>query len=400
MRPEESKHGFLIINLMTGVATLHFLGSLMFAAIFPLYLVDLGASNVELGLIIATSALSTILLRMPLGIVAEKIGRWRMLILATSTASLSLVLYALSPNLVWMYPVRVIQAVPFASFGPLALASIMNVTSPSKRGEIIGRYQTAIGISTMGGPILSSLLLGSFNYKQIIMVASILPALATAALIVARSRGLLIDVDGQPPRDKGVRPSLEQLKVFLLRRNTLIVAYGRLSFSTSMNVLMTLFAVYAVKDLGFTPSLATLLLGVRGITNTLIRIPSGMIGDRIGRKKPILSAYFLVFLAYLAVSETRDPFIVALALGVVGFGWGIRAVSEWGVVMEEMPPDIRELANASLFIAFDLGGVVGSTLAGLGAEIMPIPAVFKIASVIVLSGLLVMMMLTPSVPEK
>ncbi len=162
---------------------------------------------------------------------------------------------------------------------------------------------------------------------------------------------------------------------------------------------MTLFAVYAVNDLSFTPSLATLLLGVRGITNTLIRIPAGIIGDRIGRKKPILFAYSLVFLAYLAISEVDDPFLIGLALAAIGLGWGMRAVSEWGIVLDEMAPDIRELANASLFIFFDIGGAVGSSLGGLGAEIIPIPEVFKIASLAVLSGLLVMVMLTPKAPK-
>ncbi len=252
----------------------------------------------------------------------------------------------------------------------------------------------------MGGPLLSSLLLGRFDYRQTIMGASILPALGATILIIGRSRGWLVDVERQPIGRGDFRLSMGQLKVFLLRRNTVIVTYGRFVFSTGLNILMTLFAVYAVNDLGFTPSLATLLLGVRGITNTLIRIPSGIIGDRIGRKKPILFAYLLVFLAYLAVSEARDPLVLALALGAIGFGWGMRAVSEWGVVMEEMPPGIRELANASLFIVFDIGGAFGSSLAGLGAEIMPIPNVFKIASMIVFSGLLVMGMLVSENPEK
>ena len=399
MRPEESKHGFLVINLMTGVATLHFLGSMMSAPILPLYLVDLGASKVELGLIMATSALATILLRVPLSVLAEKIGRWRMLILATLIASLSLVLYSLAPSPAWIYPVRIIQAIPFASFGPLALASIMDVTPPTKRGEIIGRYQTAIGIATMGGPLLSSLLLGWFDYGQTIMGASLLPALGTVALIVGRSQGWLVDVETQSSRRRDFHLNFEQLRVFLLSRNTLIVGYGRFAFSTALNILMTLFAVYAVNDLSFTPSLATLLLGVRGITNTLIRIPAGIIGDRIGRKKPILFAYSLVFLAYLAISEVDDPFLIGLAMAAIGLGWGMRAVSEWGIVLDEMPPDIRELANASLFIFFDVGRAVGSSLGGLGAEIIPIPEVFKIASFAVLSGLLVMVMLIPKAPK-
>lgn len=322
-----------------------------------------------------------------------------MLILATLIASLSLVLYSLAPSPAWIYPVRIIQAIPFASFGPLALASIMDVTPPTKRGEIIGRYQTSIGIATMGGPLLSSLLLGWFDYGQTIMGASLLPALGTVALIVGRSQGWLVDVETQSSRRRDFHLNFEQLRVFLLSRNTLIVGYGRFAFSTALNILMTLFAVYAVNDLSFTPSLATLLLGVRGITNTLIRIPAGIIGDRIGRKKPILFAYSLVFLAYLAISEVDDPFFIGLAMAAIGLGWGMRAVSEWGIVLDEMPPDIRELANASLFIFFDVGRAVGSSLGGLGAEIIPIPEVFKIASFAVLSGLLVMVMLIPKAPK-
>lgn len=385
---------------MTLIATLHFLGSMLSIPILPLYFIDLGASKLELGLIMATSSIATTLLRLPLGIVSDRIGRWKMLILATLVGSLSLCLYSLAPNPTWIYPIRVLQSIPFASFGPLAISSIMDLTTPTKRGEIIGRYQTAIGLSTMGGPILCSLLLDFLDYRQIMIVASVLPAFSTIILTIGLSRGWFKDVQRQTRDHMNIGLSLEQLKVFLLRRNTLLVTYGRFSFSTALNVLMTLFAVYAVNDLGLSPSLAALLLGIRGIANTLVRIPSGMVGDKIGRKKPILLAYFMVFLAYLLISEVEDPLLIAIALGIIGFGWGMRAVSEWGVVMEEMPPEIREVANASLFVFFDIGGATGSILAGIGAETMPIPVVFKMASIMVFSGLISMTFLVSDKSEE
>jgi MFS family permease len=49
---------------------------------------------------------------------------------------------------------------------------------------------------------------------------------------------------------------------------------------------------------------------------------------------------------------------------------------------------MRGLANASLFTFFDIGGIFGPTLAGIAAENMPIPSVFKIASLILLVGLI------------
>ena len=57
--------------------------TLLLSPIFPLYVVeDLGATRFILGLINSIASVSSIILRVPLGVVADRIGRWRMLSIA------------------------------------------------------------------------------------------------------------------------------------------------------------------------------------------------------------------------------------------------------------------------------------------------------------------------------
>lgn len=388
MNPEKERSPTAIVNVMTGISTLYYLAFTISILILPLYLVELRVSKVELGLVMATSSLATLLFRIPLGIAAEEIGRLRMLIAATSIGFISLILLVAAPTLTWIYPARLVWGISWASFGPLALAIIMSITPANRSGEIIGRYQTSIGTATMLGPMISSVLLQVFNYREILISASLLSALATAALIIGRKMRLLNVEDPQPSRNKRPHFNAQKIRTILSRRNFQIIALARLCFSIALNIQNTLFAIYAVTVLNISPSLVALILGIRGVTNTLTRIPAGMIGDRIGRKRPILFGYSTMFLAFIVVSESHNPYILALVLAVFGLGWGVRVVSEWTIIREETQPEIRGLTNATLFTFFDIGGILGSTLAGIGAENLPIPTVFKIASLILLVGLI------------
>ncbi|UCH37690.1 MAG: hypothetical protein JSV76_00470, partial [Candidatus Bathyarchaeota archaeon] len=55
------------------------LSSAIIEPIFPLYVISLGASKFELGQIMAIPSILSILLQIPLGRLADKIGKWIML---------------------------------------------------------------------------------------------------------------------------------------------------------------------------------------------------------------------------------------------------------------------------------------------------------------------------------
>jgi len=166
----------------------------------------------------------------------------------------------------------------------------------------------------------------------------------------------------------------------------LVLSYLRLTFSFANAFFITLFAVHAEKNLFLTSSLIALFFGIKGITNMLSRIPSGKLADRVGCKWPIILAFTLLTIAFLTISETGNVYLLVFSMVVYGVAHGMRAVTEWSMLGECAPSEAGNVATAYLSTMFNVGAALGAVVAGALSTIFNIQIIFKLASVIIFSG--------------
>lgn len=376
--------------LVMGVATTFFLGSAVIAPIFPLYVVAVGASKLELGLIMSTFLFATVALRVPMGMIAERVGRWSLILVALLLQPLSLALYFMASNPMWFYPLRILQALATASFGSIAMAIASDLAPVERRGDIVGRYLTSVGLATVLGPLLCGFFLEYLTYAQMFLLAAVFPLSGLAVLLLGHSQTRGASYFGGTnslDEENKSGDAWSALKVVVSSRNVLILSVIRFIFSFSKQFFETLFAIYAVNQLLFTPSLVAILLTFRGAANALTRIPSGKLSDRFGRKKPILLAHTLLILTYLTISGTQSFHLLALAMVAFGIAWAMRAVNEWALLGDSVPPGVGAVATGYLQSTFSLGGAVGAMIAGAAAQFLSTPTIFKIAALMILPAM-------------
>ncbi|UCH38065.1 MAG: MFS transporter [Candidatus Bathyarchaeota archaeon] len=144
--------------------------------IFPLYVVqDLDASTLMLGLIMSISSICSIIFRVPFGMIADRIGRWRMLTIALAITGISFLLYFLAPTYVWLFPISILRAIARSSFLPAASAVASNIAPSSKeRGKTMGIYMTSISSALVLGPLLNSYLLDFLSFRHIFLVVAMI----------------------------------------------------------------------------------------------------------------------------------------------------------------------------------------------------------------------------------
>ncbi|MDH5779250.1 MAG: MFS transporter [Candidatus Bathyarchaeota archaeon] len=353
--------------------------------ILPLYITEKGATTFELGVIISLLSFTTIAAKIPLGVLAERIGRWPILPAVTIGQTASLLLYSIVPDATWFYPIRIFHAVSLAAFAPTALAIAQDLAPPSKRGTTMGAFLTSFGVATTFGPFLCTFLINYVDYPQLFQIASIIPLIGLAPL-------LLIKRDKDLSSISHKKPSLNllgSLKALTSSRNMLILAYLRLTFSFTNAFFLTLFAIHAENILplpqSVIASLVAFLFGIKGITNMLSRIPSGKLTDKAGYKLPIIIAFTLLTITFLTISETSNIQLLAVAMIIYGIAHGMRAVTEWSM-LGDYAPLAGNIATAYLSTMFNIGGAFGAVAAGALSTILNIQTIFKLASIIILSG--------------
>ena len=344
------------------------------APIFPLYVRSLGASTLFLGLLMALSSLVSLILRIPLSALSDRVGRVRMLLIGLLIASSSSIFYAYASGFLQLLPIIVYQSIPFAYFNPVAASLVSDLAPMERRGDVMGRYLTSPSLGLVLGPMLCSLLVDRLGYRGLFLSSALFPFIGLILLLLVPPR-----VSQGGVERPGVGASLREV---VMDRDILILSYCRASFSTSHSIFATLFPLYAVESLGLKPSQVAALFTLRGVTNVLVRPPAGRISDSLGRRPPLVAAYGVIATSYLLIARVGVIPIIALSLLIYGFAWGMRAVSEWAYIADVARPEVRTIAFSYLSTVFGLGSTLGGVLAGALSTVMPYGDIFLLSALL------------------
>jgi predicted MFS family arabinose efflux permease len=147
-------------------------------------------------------------------------------------------------------------------------------------------------------------------------------------------------------------------------------------------VFTSLFAVYAVQRLGFTPSLASLLWSVVGFFNAFIKFPAGRISDSLGARKVLLGTFATLIMVYISIATLRGVVPIMVTLVLFGACWGTRAVTEWATLANTVTSETKAMAMSYLSSIWGVGATLGSVMVGLVGESLPFKTIFLILAVI------------------
>ncbi len=376
--------------LLTAFATIIYISGTITSPFFSLYISEKETSSFELGLIISIMSYTTLLIRMPLGMLSSKIGNWWVVPFALIGQSFSYILYSQVTNPIYFYPIRIFHAISIASLHP-TLMSLVSVISPENRkGEAVGTFLTSVGLGTMGGPFLCSLLLSYFDYTTILKLSSILPLIAFIIYFGLLKIDLLSKhLSRSKRREEFIDSSWTRIRRIITIRQVQMLTYVRFTFAFTAAIIATLYSVYVVNDLKIIPAVYALLVTFRGLANAITRVPAGRLSDIIGRKKPLLISFTLLTIVFLLFSTVGSPITIGLVMILYGIAHGTRAVSEWSLLADVVTKNDRSLSNFYFACIFDLGSAFGATFAGFIAMAISIPTICIIAALLISSSILV-----------
>lgn len=340
------------------------------------------------------------------GGIADVTGRRRLVLVVTSgLATLSILPLAVFSG-VWLpLTFRFLFAVFAAGFLPVIL-TIVGQQSGGDRGRAIGLFSSAGAVGFMGAQFASGALISALPRPSVyLLLAGIASVVAVAAAFVEepvadRGSVSLATLAGEI-RDRLV-PTTGGAH---LRRNGLRWLYVA-SFLRNMTVLgfVTLLPVYFVQDIGVTPTVMGILLGVNPATQIGGMYVTGRLADAVGRKPLIVAGYTGSGLYALILAAATAPGSVFLRAVVAGLGMLVLGVAfsaaQTGVVsfIGDVAPTERESELVGLrWTARGLGGVLAPPLFGALVVLVGFEATFVGASSLALAAaLLVALKVTES----
>jgi len=144
--------------------------------------IGLGASQSQLEWAINSYTLVFAGLLFTFGVIGDRIGRKRMLMIGMTMFGLASLLcsYAQTPDqLIWA---RAVMGLGGAAVMPQTLSIITNVFEPRERPRAIGIWAAAVGVAIAIGPIVGGLLLDSFWWGSVFLINVPLTAIGVVAI--------------------------------------------------------------------------------------------------------------------------------------------------------------------------------------------------------------------------
>lgn len=128
-------------------------------------------------------------------------------------------------------------------------------------------------------------------------------------------------------------------------------------------------SLYLTQERGAGPALAGLLLGAYGVGGMAGSLLSGVLTDRWGRRRTLITAYLAMVVTLLGLAFTTPLPAIGALVGVLGLTQSMPGPALISAMVDVVPEADRPRAFNLEYWALNLGTVVASFLAGQLAEV-------------------------------
>jgi MFS family permease len=181
------------------------------------------------------------------------------------------------------------------------------------------------------------------------------------------------------------------------------VVWGVLVYAWVANYLvrMALGAVLppVIEELGLSYAMAGFLSTAFFYAYMAMQLPAGMLGDRFGRKRLLVTGLVLGALASALTGVAGSFTSLFLARVLTGVSQGFLFSNDRAIIAATTPPEKMALGQGVSFSGPGLGTTLGLLLAGVLVEVMPWRGVFLVFGLPPLAAALLIWRLVPEPPR-
>jgi MFS family permease len=311
----------------------------MYPAMLPIYLTKLGASVGQVGLIYTLSSVVVLVLQLFGGWVSDSIGRLRAIAIGSVGGIFGLLFMLWAPSWQWMLAAISISQIPYALVGPSFGAFIAENSTADNRGKVYGITDTIFQITGIMGPPLGGYLAGAYDFKTMLLFATILYALA-AGLRIWMATTMTPDSDR-----KSEELSWGAFKSSLTTMWAMMIGGGVISWifitdgvrDIAFRLSHELIPLYQEQIGGLSLQQIGLLGSVFSVSMMIVPILSGRMSDRYGERVPISAGFLLVFVAFMIFIQASNFLGFAATWAVLGFGIGLLSPAYQSLISKVVP---------------------------------------------------------------
>lgn len=362
----------------------------MIYPLLPVFLTTvLGAGPAFLGVIEGVAESTASLLKLVSGIISDRVGDRKNLVLSgygISSCARPLIAAATTPLAVLF--IRFADRVGKGIRTSPRDALIADSVDKAHRGKAYGFHRSMDHAGAIVGPLAATFLLASAAVSlRTVFWLSAIPGVLAVLLIVFKVREV---------ERKGVSSDGNFLQVLPRGRlRTYIIILFIFTLGNSSDAFLLLKA----GQLGVKPAVIPLLWAFFHVIKMSATMPFGMLSDRMGRRKIIVSGWVVYALTYLGFAFATSELHVWLLFAFYGLFFGLTEGVEKALLVDIAGPGERGVAFGWYNFAIGIGALPASLLFGLIWQgVGPVAAFAFGATLAMVAAVLLLLLLKPVRP--
>ncbi len=292
-----------------------------------LYLTDiLGVSPIIVGFLATIQNTSRILFQLPGGMLADRIGRKRVIVYGTALRVIAPIFLYFAKSWYWVVPGMIINACA-SIYMPAFNAIIAESLPQDKKGAGFGAYRFMTGIPSIFMPVLSGYYLDVMGLEQGVKTGLLMFIVAAGIATIIRHLYLTETLDDEIAKEEEITGQTEQVGLIetFKRQPKTVWAMLAITIITGFAMRMTwaFLALYAVNVVELSMTQYGMLQSIAMMISVPLYLVSGVVADRTSRKKLILLARGLGPFDSLSLILFSDYRQLIGAYSVIGVAQGI-----------------------------------------------------------------------------
>ncbi len=340
---------FVLILAITGTGIM---GNTLLAPAIPDILDDFGVADSGAGLLIAATSFPGIFMAPVMGILADRLGRRRVVVPCLATFGVFGTAAALAPSFAFLIVARLGMGIGAAGLINLAVVLIGDNWNAVDRTRLIGRNAAFLTVCLALMPPIGGLLTDLGSWRLALAPYSL-------ALVTAFVAWRMLPKD-RPDSTASVREQLGGVGEVIRQPAVIVILIGgALSFVMIFGVFLSTLPIHLENEFGYGASMRGLFLALPAISSTLVAFNLQRVRERMSARVLLVACSLAFAIGFALIGATEAVALVVLGCVIYGTGEGALIPTLQDQAVELSPPEHRGAVVAVYVGAARLGQTVG-----------------------------------------
>ncbi len=347
--------------------------------VLPLYARDFGVSATMVGLTLTVFALARLILNIPAGLIADRLGRRVLLIGGPILTSIGMFGSGFAGDIWSLLIWRFVAGAGSAFFMSGALIYLIDIAPPDLRARYVATNQWALSVGVALGPGIGGLVAERWGLAAPFHLVGVI-ALFAAVYAVFR---LPETRRSSSPERKDESPAREAARIARSGPFLAIAFVTGTIFMTRAGTRATLVPLHADETLAWGPGELGLVFTVTGVMTLFTLWPATWATENIGRASVILFSGLAAALGTFVIGSSSTPMWFVLGNVILTLGTGTAGPAPAAFVADLFPERMRGLGVGLYRSAGDVGFVLGPPALGWLSDNASMSVAFQTAGCLV-----------------